>query len=198
MPARSIHRGAINQLEFLDDGEILSRDTQEIALQWSTSGDARPTTREFSSGVTRLAPAWLPKLRNAIDREISRQDGGGEVVTVVAQTLAATLIFGNGVVIFDLAESPDRPLNQLYVGNAPGSHVLSSARAIALHPDGRRIAIGSTRSDAPLQLWDARAGVPLAILEGHEAAVESVAFNVDGTLLASGSADRTVRVWKID
>jgi WD40 repeat protein len=34
-------------------------------------------------------------------------------------------------------------------------------------------------------------------LRGHRAAVNSVTFSADGTLLVSGSADGTVQIWGI-
>ena len=34
--------------------------------------------------------------------------------------------------------------------------------------------------------------------EGHQQAVQSVAFTQTGQLFASGSSDRTVRIWSLD
>ncbi len=38
---------------------------------------------------------------------------------------------------------------------------------------------------------------PIAVLEGHTAAVHSVSFSHDSTVLTSGSSDCTVRTWDI-
>jgi hypothetical protein len=44
-------------------------------------------------------------------------------------------------------------------------------------------------------LWDARPGQELLTLKGHTNLVSSVAFSPDGTRLASGSLDQTVKLW---
>ena len=47
-----------------------------------------------------------------------------------------------------------------------------------------------------MRLWDAATGQPVGQpLTGHTDAVTSVAFSPDGTRIASGSCDNTVRVW---
>lgn len=40
--------------------------------------------------------------------------------------------------------------------------------------------------------------VPLGVLEGHKRYVTSCAFSDDGALVAAGSGDRVVNVWRVD
>jgi WD40 repeat protein len=64
--------------------------------------------------------------------------------------------------------------------------------ALALSPDGRRVACGY--EDGAISLGRPEGGEPLA-LKGHTGAVNSLCFGADGRYVVSGGSDKTVRVW---
>jgi WD40 repeat protein len=69
-----------------------------------------------------------------------------------------------------------------------------SITSLVWSPDGSRVALGLAGQNV-IQLVDASNGVLLTTLTGHTDLVSSLAFSPDGTRLASGSNDKTVRVW---
>ncbi len=69
--------------------------------------------------------------------------------------------------------------------------------AVAFTGDPDRFATAS--HDWKVTLWDARqTAAPLQVLDGHENSVQALAYAPQQLLLASGSADKTVRVWNLD
>lgn len=67
---------------------------------------------------------------------------------------------------------------------------------LAVDPSGEVVAAGSSDS-FEVFLWSVQTGKLLDILAGHEGPVSSLAFSPTGSLLASGSWDKTVRVWNV-
>lgn len=69
--------------------------------------------------------------------------------------------------------------------------------AVAFLGDPDRFAVAS--HDWKVTLWDVRQpSAPLNVLEGHDNAVQALAVAPGRRLLASGSADKTVRLWDLE
>ncbi|MBV8886616.1 MAG: WD40 repeat domain-containing protein [Chroococcidiopsidaceae cyanobacterium CP_BM_RX_35] len=67
--------------------------------------------------------------------------------------------------------------------------------AIVTSPDGQILASSHGKK---IQLWNLRTGKSLALLAGHSGWVSAIAFSPDSKTLASGSLDRTIRLWNLD
>ena len=67
---------------------------------------------------------------------------------------------------------------------------------LAVDPSGEVVAAGSTDS-FEVFLWSVQTGKLLDVLAGHEGPVSTLAFSPTTNVLASGSWDKTVRVWNV-
>ncbi|MFO7169491.1 MAG: hypothetical protein DIU80_015815 [Chloroflexota bacterium] len=114
---------------------------------------------------------------------------GGAVNALAVSADGRTLVTGGGdgvVLVWDLS-APDAAPTRLTAG-AP-------VTLVALSPDARWLA-ASGEDPATLQLWDLSApGAPRA-LSGHTDRINALVMSADGSLVASGSADGTVLVWR--
>jgi WD40 repeat protein len=69
-----------------------------------------------------------------------------------------------------------------------------SSGPVSLSPDGKTLANEGLNA---IKLWDVESGKELRTLTGHRL-ISSVAFSVDGKLLASGSWDKTIKLWDVE
>ncbi len=115
----------------------------------------------------------------AEDGEELGRIGVGDVVTSLALSADGAVLATRGVAgsaVWDVASG--RQISAVGMGEEG---------AIALSPDGRRLATGGYGV-----LLDAQGG---EVIAGFNADIGAVAFSPDGKLLATGGTDGTVRIW---
>ncbi len=76
-----------------------------------------------------------------------------------------------------------------------------SVRRLAFSPDGRLVAAVGTKNVVwnghALTVWEVSTGGRVASYTGHDADVTALAWGADGRTVATGSADRSVRLWDL-
>ena len=107
------------------------------------------------------------------------------IVVLVLLTITRPSLFNPALIVKDPPE--------LSLPEGARAH-LSKGRIneIAYSPDSSRLAVASSIG---VLIHDARTGEELRRLKRHRTEVYSVAFSPDGSTLASGAGDDTVRLW---
>lgn len=67
----------------------------------------------------------------------------------------------------------------------------------ALSPRDAALLATAFIDDPTIKLWDARTGVCLNTLVGHDVPTETCRFSRDGVYLVTTSIDNTIRIWKV-
>lgn len=101
---------------------------------------------------------------------------------------------GTGECICTLKRETRSGIHRKFHEGCPVVAHTSVIRALAFSPSPQKM-IASGGDDCAVILWDVRTGQAQHRMEGSSQAVTSVSFSARGTLLASGSASGSIRVW---
>ncbi len=80
-------------------------------------------------------------------------------------------------------------------GSVHGSVPSVQPLRATLDPGGRLLA--TAHSDRAIRIWNAEKGTELTCLQGHDGAVQALAFSPDGRTLAAGTSAGSVALWHV-
>ncbi len=97
------------------------------------------------------------------------------------------------------ANLSEAKMDGVQFGELPSLQLESPVHAFCYSPDGRYLVIATGERNEPgkLVLYEVETLTHVHTFEGHTFGVISVAFSNDSQTLASGSQDRTIRLWSV-
>ncbi len=151
--------------------------------QLSLSGDGRLIVTSGSDKTLKIWDAQSQVLRGTI----ALHEGPATSLTV-RNNRAATSHADGSVVIYDLDSQ-----RRLYRFKRNDASVWAAAFA------GSEDRIAAAGHDWAVAVWEtASEAAPATVLEGHESAVQALATDASGRWLASGGADKSVKLWNLE
>lgn len=199
------HSDGVKGISFMDDGStILTVDGANTIRSWeSGTGKLKKTGEDFQESL------WGVQLT-----------GNGKALATGTSNRKALRIVdpASGASVRNLPEQPswirgvsfspdgrflavacwDESVSVWEVKSAVLRHKLNVAtngmESVVFSPDNGTMASAGERSS--VKLWNLQTG-EVRLLEGHQASVRCLAFAASGRFLASGSSDKTVRIWDL-
>jgi len=156
--------------------------------------------RRFAHLLIGLAYCSVALAADAPEKPILVLDSGGHTAMVSKVLFTPdgreliTVSHDKTIRTWDVASGAPLRVLRPPIGSMGGGQLI----AAALTPDGRTLAAGGSgwrRGEVPIYLIDLATSRILRVLKGHTNSIISLAVSPDGARLASGSLDRTSRIW---
>ncbi len=202
-PPQPIPLGVIHDLVFSADGRLLAAGCEEGSVLWSTP-DLKLQTF-FRGGVTRYVAIdpdakWLATSVGTIvhgmelwslasNRRAAGLPAPGGLSSLTFTADGQLLLACRGpevLAAWPVLDTPEKRFLSGHRGAVPG---------VEFSPAGNTL--GSVSKDGTLRLWNLSAEVaePPLVCRGHERDVQSLAFKVDGSLVATGDWSGLIVLW---
>ncbi len=180
----------------LPDG--VSYNTVETWVRYQGNSIQRNSIQEIARPQnTSRAPSRIKNVYSSIARDIGNYPGEERILTLHRDDRARLWKTNGGGGRYLIAELGGHYKDSLWTAafGRHGERVLTATApnisALTASGDPVILAAGNAR------LWDINGNL-LAILKGHKARVNSVAFDHNGALAVTASDDGTARIWQLD
>ncbi|MEV4493838.1 trypsin-like peptidase domain-containing protein [Micromonospora coxensis] len=183
---RELNTGVINSLSFRpDSAQLATAGADGTVRLWNVATGQSGRPGAIGDGMVPYSVRYSPDGRAVVahggpSRE-SIDSGDPEVVRF-------------RLIRWDLS-NPDSPAVRVTYEPEDVTRDPYPGGQIAFSPDGTLIAV--PLSNGTIELRDPRTGDLVDTLDGRHGLATAVAFNHDGTILASGGSDRNLRLWDV-